>query len=179
MTKEINVKLAGLAFVLLLAILGVSHLNAQNIYTWTDAKGVTHITDQPPPQNATVEDVVKFKEKSPQELEAIEHRKEQLRKWNERQDKIEAARRAEAEARQADRRAEEAMQRAQDEYEYNQDYVRALGNRRWKRRKFRKRIEGLKLETEATQAEAQAAAQQAEEAAKKTRDAAAKARESQ
>ena len=172
-------KLAGLTLALLMAILGASHLNAQKIYTWTDEKGVTHITDQPPPKNATVEDVVKFKEISPQELDVIESRKEQLRQWNERQDKIEAARRAEAEARQADRRAKEAMQRAQDEYEYNRDYVRALSNRRWKRRKFRKRIEGLKIETEATQAEAQAAAQQAEEAAKKAREAAAKARESQ
>jgi hypothetical protein len=173
------VKLAGITIALLMAILAASQLNAQKLYTWTDEKGVTHITDQPPPQNATVEGVIKFKEKSPQELDAIERRKEQLRKWNERQDNIDAARRANAQAREADQRAQEAMKRAQDEYEYNQDYVRKLSNRRWKRKKFRKRIERLKLETEASQSEARAAAQQAEEAAEKAREAAAEARETQ
>lgn len=172
-------RFAALTFALLMAIIGAAQLNAQKLYTWTDEKGVTHITDRPPPPNATVEGVIKFKEKSPQELDAIERRKEQLRKWNERQDKIDAAQRANAQARQADQRAQKAMEQARDEYEYNQEYVRKLSNRRWKRKKFRKRIERLKIETEASQSEAQAAAQQAEEAAEKAREAEAEARETQ
>ena len=61
----------------LLVILSVaSPLNAKKLYTWTDEKGVTHITDQPPPQSAEIKDVSTYREKTPQELEAIRLEKE-------------------------------------------------------------------------------------------------------
>ncbi len=61
----------------MMAILGASHLNAQQIYTWTDENGITHITDQAPPKKARVQDVIKYKEKTPQEQEAIERKIEE------------------------------------------------------------------------------------------------------
>ena len=87
-----------LTVVCLMAISGAPHLYAQQIYTWTDENGVTHLTDKAPPKNARVEDVTKYKEKTPQEQDAIERKIEKLRQSNERQDKIDAAQRAVVEA---------------------------------------------------------------------------------
>ncbi len=162
-----------LSIVFLIAISAAPHLYAQQIYTWTDENGVMHITDQPPPQQVIVEDVTKYKEKTPQEQDAIEREIEKLRQSNERQDKIDVAQRAEVAARQAEKQAQEAVENAREETQENQEYVRRLSNRSWKRRKFRKRIERIKIETEATQAEAQAEVEQAEGAAQKAREAAA------
>ena len=160
-----------------MAISGAPHLYAQRIYTWTDENGVTHLTDQAPPKNARVEDVIKYKEKTPQEQAAIERKIEKLRQSNERQDKIDAAQRAEVAAREAKKRAARAVENAREETQENQDYVRQLCNRKWKRKKFRKRIERIKIETEATQAEAEAEVRQAEAAAQKAKDAAAETSE--
>lgn len=162
-----------------MVIFCATHLCAQQIYTWIDENGVIHITDQPPPKKATVEDVLKYKEKSPQEQAAIERKIEQLRNSNERQNKIDAAQRAGVKARETEKRSKEAMAKAQEETQHNQDYIKRLSNRRWKRKKFRKRIERIKTETEASQAEAEAVVQQAEEDAQKAQQAAAEAGESQ
>ncbi len=162
-----------LTIVCLMAISAAAPLYAQQIYTWTDEKGVTHITDQPPPKQARVEDVIKYKEKTPQEREAIERELEKLRQSNERQTKIDAAQRAEVAAREAEKRAKEAVANARQETQKNQEYVRRLSNRSWKRRQFKKRIERIKNETEATQAAAEAEVRRAEDAAKKARAAAA------
>ena len=166
-----------LTAVFLMAISAAPYLYAQRIYTWTDENGVMHFTDQAPPKNARVEDVIKYKEKTPQEQAAIERKIEKLRQSNERQDKIDAAQRAEVAAREAQKRAARAVENAREETQENQDYVRQLSNRKWKRKKFRKRIERIKIETEATQAEAEAEVRQAEAAAQKAKDAAAETSE--
>jgi hypothetical protein len=173
------VKFATLTIVCLITLSAAPHLDAQKIYTWTDENGLTHITDQPPPDQARVQDVIKYKEKTPQEQAAIEREMESLRRSNERQDNIDAAQRAKAAAREAEKQAQEAVDKARKEAQENQEYVRRLSNRSWKRRQFRKRIERIKVETEATQAEAAAEVQRAEEAAQKARQAAAAANKTQ
>ena len=162
-----------------MALSGAPHLYAQRIYTWTDENGVTHFTDQAPPENTRVEDVFTYKEKTPQEQTAIERKIEKLRQSNERQDKIDAAQRAKVAAREAEERAARAVENARQETQENQDYVRQLSNRKWKRKQFRKRIERIKIETEATQAKAEAEVRQAEAAAQKAKEAAAEASETQ
>lgn len=164
----------GIAVGLLFTLLATLSLNAQKLYTWTDENGVVHLADQPPPETDRVEnvEVIKYEEKTPQELEAIQHKKESLRRKLDREEQIEKARRAEIQAREAEERAQEAVQKAQEEYEYNKEYIRRLTNTRNKRRKFRKRADRLKAETEASQAEAKAALEQAEEAVQKARTAA-------
>ncbi|CAB1069963.1 hypothetical protein D1AOALGA4SA_797 [Olavius algarvensis Delta 1 endosymbiont] len=120
-----------------------------------------------------------YKEKTPLEQETIERKIEQQRKRYERQDKIDAAHRAEVEAREAEKRAKVAVEQAREQTRDNQVYLKKLSNRKWKRRKFRKRISRLKLETEEVQSEAEALAEQAEIQAKKAKAAAAAARETQ
>jgi hypothetical protein len=163
---------------LLLTLLAAPSLNAQKIYTWTDENGVVHLADQPPPEKDRVEDVevLRYHEKTPQELEAIQHKKESLRRKLDREEQIEKAHQAEIQAREAEERAQKAVQQAQEEYEYNNDYIRRLTSTRNKRKKFRKRVDRIKTETEVSRAEAQAAVEQAQEAAQKARTAAKEAR---
>jgi hypothetical protein len=164
----------GIAVGLLFTLLATLSLNAQKLYTWTDENGVVHLADRPPPKTDRAEDVevIKYEEKSLRELEAIQHKRENLRRKLDREEQIERARRAEIQAREAEERAQEAVQKAREEYEYNKEYIRRLTNTRNKRKKFRKRADRLKAETEASQAEAQAALEQAEEAVQKARTAA-------
>ncbi len=159
---------------LLLTLLAALSLNAQKLYTWTDENGVVHLADQPPPEIERVEDVevIKYEEKTPQEIEAIQHKKENLRRKFDREEQIEKARRAEIQAREAEERAQKTLQQAQEEYEYNNEYIRRLTSTKNKRKKFRKRVDRLKGETEASLAEARAAVEQAEEATLKARTAA-------
>jgi len=156
---------------LLLTLLAALNLNAQKLYTWTDENGVVHLADQPPPERDRVEDVkvIRYEKKTPQEIEAIQHKKENLRRQLDRAERIEKARQAEIQAREAVEKAQEAAQQAQEEYEYNNEYIRRLTSTRNKRRQFRKRVDRIKTETEASQAEAEAALEQAEEAAQKAR----------
>ena len=46
--------------------------SAQKLYTWTDENGILHITDHPPPQRAQIEEVVTYKERTPEEQQAID-----------------------------------------------------------------------------------------------------------
>jgi hypothetical protein len=158
---------------LLLTLLAALNLSAQKLYTWTDDTGVVHIGDRPPPKTDNIKDVevIKYREKTPQEIEAIQHKKESLRRKFDKEEQIEKARQAEIKAREAEKKAQEAMQQAQEEFEYNNEYIRRLTSTRNKRKKFRKRVDRIKTETEASQAEAQAAAVQAEEEARKARTA--------
>ena len=168
---------AGLFLILLAAL----NLNAQKLYTWTDEKGVMHVTDQPPPEMGRVKDVevIRYEEKIPQEIETIQQKKESLRLKFYREEQIEKARQAEIQARKAEKRAQETLQKAQEEYEYNKVYIRRLTSTKDKRKKFRKRVNRIIAETEASRIEAKEAVEQAEKAVEQARKAAEEARENQ
>ena len=168
-----------ISVVLLLTLLVALSLHAQKLYTWTDEKGVVHIADQPPPEKDKAEDVevIRYDEKTPQEIEAIQHKKESLRRQLDREERIEKARQAEIQAREAEEKAQEATKQAQEEYEYINEYTRRLTSTRNKRKKFRKRVDRIQAEIEASQAEAKAAVEQAEEAVQKARTAAEEAQQ--
>ncbi len=167
------------AVVFLIAMAGASDLSAQKLYTWTDAQGVVHITDGPPPQNAKVENITNYPARSQQEMDAVELQKQQLRDNYKQFEEREAARRAAIESQKAQQRAREAMLKVQEQTEYNQEYIRRLSSTKDKRKQFRKKIERIKNETAAAQAEAKAAEQEAEAAAQKAQQAAGEAGETQ
>jgi hypothetical protein len=171
---EARMKIFTISVGLLLSLSAALSLSAQTIYTWTDGNGIVHIADQPPPKTDRLEDVevIKYEEKTPQEMEAIQHKKESLRRQLDREEQIEKARRAEIQAKEAEKRAQEALQQAQEEYEYNTEYIRRLTFTTNKRRQLRKWVDRQKAETEASQAKAKAAVEQAEEAVRKARIAA-------
>ena len=150
--------------VLLFCIFTASLLGAQKLYTWTDENGVLHITEQPPPNSAKVEDVVTYREKTPEELAAIEHRKEKIRREFERQEQLDRGQEARLKAKQDEEQAKKAKEKAETEYNYNKEYIKRLSSTKRKRRQFRKKIERLKKETEQSFDEAKSAAEKAEEA---------------
>ncbi len=166
---------------LLLTLLAGLSLSAQRIYTWTDKNGVVNLSDQPPPKPNRVEDieVIEYDEKTPQEIEAIQKQKKELRRKFDKARQLETARQAEIQAGKAEERAREAVQQANEEFEYNNEYIRRLSSTRDKRKQFRKRIDRIKAETEASRAEAQAAIEQAAKAAQKARKAAEEAQTDQ
>jgi hypothetical protein len=158
-----------LAASLLLTLLAAMNLDAQKLYTWTDGNGLLHITDQPPPSTKGVEDihVIRYKEKSQQEIEAIERKKEILRRRLDKEEQIEKDRRAEIRAVEAERQAQKSLQQAREKYESDQEYIRRLTSTKNKRKQFRKRVLQLKAASETALAGAQEAAEQADEAVRK------------
>ena len=62
-----------------LIVFGVPNSTAE-VYTWTDENGNLHISEEPPPKNARVEDVVNYKERTPEEEAARQRRKEEFRR---------------------------------------------------------------------------------------------------
>ena len=137
-------KFINIGIVVLLTLATASNLDAQKLYTWTDENGNLHITDQPPPKSAEIEDVTTYRERTPQELERIQQEKEKQRRDLVKEDQVEKARQAEIEAREADQRAKEAVEQAQEVYEANREYIRRLSTNRDRRKQFRKRIQRLK-----------------------------------
>jgi hypothetical protein len=154
---------------LLLTLMAALNLNAQKLYTWTDGNGVLHITEHPPPEVKGVEDieVIRYKEKSPEEIEAIERKKEILRRMLDEEERIEKTRRAVIEAEKAKEQAQKSLRQAREKYENDQEYIRRLTSTKNKRKKFRERVHHLKMEAEAALSEAEEAVVQADEAVRK------------
>jgi len=152
------------AAIMIFSLYAVSMTAAQRLYTWTDGHGILHITEQQPPPGAEVKDVMTYTERTPAELEAIERRKARERREFDEYRQGEKQRRARIRAKEAEERALESIEQAREDYQKNAAYIDKLSNRKWKRKKFRKKIERLKNETEESFAEAKSSAQQAAEA---------------
>jgi len=159
------------AAIILFSLFAATILGAQKLYTWTDENGVLHITEQPPPNSAKVENVMTYKEKTPEELEAIKREKDNIRREFERQEQLDRKQEAGVKAKQDEEQAKKAKEKAETEYNYNKEYIKRLSSTKRKRRQFRKKIERLKKETEQSFDEAKSAAEKAEEAKKAANEA--------
>jgi hypothetical protein len=157
-------KLIITAIIILTSLFTASMTGAQKLYTWTDEKGNLHITEDPPPKTAKIEETVTYKQRSPEEEAARQRRNEEFRRRLE-QDKQRVEKRdTRVKASDAEKDAQKMKEQAWEEYEENKAYIDKLSNRRWKRKKFRKRIERLKKESEESLAAAEEAAKRAREA---------------
>ncbi len=95
-------------YCLLLTIIAVAiatQCPAGKLYTWTDAQGVTHITEAPPPPGASRQDVIEYRPRSDAELKALEADKKAF----EEQLEIKAAKQK---AMNAHRKAKESQEQA-------------------------------------------------------------------
>lgn len=62
-------------FIITMSLIIISNMAfAGEIYTWTDKKGVEHITTTPPPEYAKVKDRSSFKRDDPREIEAFQRK---------------------------------------------------------------------------------------------------------
>lgn len=80
--------------------------NAEEIYTWTDKKGQTHISNRPPRDPVKIVDRTAYQPDSPEEIAAFEARRKLIRQQNE---IAERKSRAIEETRRAERRYDSAM----------------------------------------------------------------------
>lgn len=130
---------------------------AGRLYTWTDAQGVTHITETPPPPDARGQDVLEYRPRTDAELKAIEEEKKVFRKQMETKAGNQRAMNARRRAREADQQAAEAEAAADAAQQRAEEFTKQASTN-W-RRLQRNKPTILRLE-----AEAQAARQKAESA---------------
>ena len=166
--------------VVVLTLMATSAAHAQEkVYTWTDAKGKLHLTDEPPPADASLKDIVESPQVSPAELRQNEQqrmRREETRLDEQRHSEIEDTLRR---AREADQRAREAIQRADEQTQRALDYRKHFGNTPSRREQFKYKIREEEQKAEAARAEAQRAIDQAKAASEAARTAVSRQQEAQ
>ena len=162
------IRLCAVFFLIVFPVLGS---DAGRIYTWTDDKGVTHITETPPPPNARDRDVIEYVPKTKEEEAAI--REEQQRSRDLTQKK-----QIETETRDSRRKAEEARAKAielkavaDQLFQQSEAFKTKTSNtiRRWQKNKATR----VRLEQEAAEAQkrAMAADEEATRLEKRAQDA--------
>lgn len=150
---------------------------AEEIYTWQDSKGVTHISPTPPPPDARNKEVIEYTPRSREEIEAIRQQRQAAQERHDRADILRNARAARREADAARERAAEAKAAADAAAEKASEFKKKVGNTI--RRQQLNRGTVLQLEADALAArekalraaqDAGAAEKRADEAEKKARD---------
>jgi len=150
-----------------------SPAEAQNkVYTWTDARGKLHITDEPPPQEAKIKDILEAPQPTPEELKEREIQRRQRREA-----RLEERQRTEVEdvlrrAREADEAAQEAIQRADEQTQKALEYRRRFGNTPSRREQFKYKIRAEEEKAEAARNAAQTAIDKAKATSEDARAAA-------
>lgn len=146
---------------ILLCLLPAAGSTADKIFTWTDEKGVTHITETPPPANAKDRDVIEYLPKTPEEEAAIRRQQQQARELDQMEQVVDEASNARRKAAEAKAKALELKAVADQLFQQSEAFKLNTSNtiRRWQKNKATR----LKLEKQA--AEAQKRAMAAEEEA--------------
>jgi hypothetical protein len=150
---------------------------ADELYTWTDSKGVTHISRTPPPPNARQKEVIEYTPQTRSEIEAIRQEREALQSRYNKEAILQNARNARREANVARQQAAELRNAADAAEKRAAEFKLKVGNTI--RRQQVNRGTTLRLESEALAArnEALKAAQNADLAEKRAVDAEKKAAE--
>ena len=162
----------GFTFVFALFLLCGSHiLSAQTLFTWTDEAGVTHITENKPPEGIQIEEKFHYqKQPSKRPLEIEENRK----KGQTDLEKSEAIERAEIERRKANeakQKAEEAFKKANQIKKETDEYVEKVKYKSRKTKSLRVKMKRRIEEANKAIAEAEQLKQFAIKAEKKAKDA--------
>lgn len=162
---------------LIVVIMFAATVPADELYTWTDSKGVTHISRTPPPPNARHKEVIEYTPQTRSEIEAIRQEREALQDRYDKEAILQNARAARREAEVARQRASEARAAADAAEKRAAEFKKKVSNTI--RRQQLNRGTTLRLEAEASAARNKAlkAAQNAELAQKKAREAEKKAGE--
>ena len=165
------------AILLIVFIMFATAVPADEIYTWTDSKGVTHISRTPPPPNARHQEVIEYTPQTPSEIKSIRQEREALQNRYDEEAILQNARAARREAEVARQRAAEARAAADDAEKRAAEFKKKVGNTI--RRQQLNRGTTLRLEAEASAARNKAlkAAQNADLAEKRAVEAERKAEE--
>jgi len=135
------------ATLLIVFIAFAAAVPADEIYTWTVSKGVTHISRTPPPPNARHQEVIEYTPQTPSEIEAIRQEREALQDRYDKEAILQNARAARREAEGARQRAAEAKATADAAEQRAAEFKKKVGNTIRRQQLNRGTI--LRLETEA------------------------------
>lgn len=158
-------------FIVCMFVIWEADAFAGKIYTWTDAQGVTHITESPPPQGGKIGEVIEYTPKTEEEVEAIRERQQDFREQSQNAQIFRDAKRARKNADEARVRAEQAKAAADAAFQESEKFKTKVSNtvQRWQRNAATRK----KLEAEAIEARksAQKAAEEASILEKRAKEA--------
>lgn len=138
------------ATLLIVVFIVAATVPADELYTWTDSKGVTHISRTPPPPNARHKEVIEYTPQTRSEIEAIRQEREALQDRYDKEAILQNARDARREAEEARQRAEEAKAAADATEKRAAEFKKKVGNTIRRQQLNRGTI--LRLEAEALSA---------------------------
>ncbi|MGA8017301.1 MAG: DUF4124 domain-containing protein [Desulfobacterales bacterium] len=170
-------RLTQYATLLIVVFLFAATVPADELYTWTDSKGVTHISRTPPPPDARHKEVIEYTPQSRSEVEAIRKEREALQGRYNKEAILQNARDARREAEVARQRAAEAKADADAAEKRAAEFKKKVGNTIRRQQLNRGTILRLEAEALAARNKALKAAQNADLAEKRAVDAQKKAGE--
>ncbi|MGA9479302.1 MAG: DUF4124 domain-containing protein [Desulfobacterales bacterium] len=121
-------RLTRYATLLIVVFLFAATVPADELYTWTDSKGVTHISRTPPPPDARHKEVIEYTPQSRSEVEAIRKEREALQGRYNKEAILQNARDARREAEVARQRAAEAKADADAAEKRAAEFKKKVGN---------------------------------------------------
>ncbi|MDX1707616.1 MAG: DUF4124 domain-containing protein [Desulfobacterales bacterium] len=146
-----------------------SSLPGGQVFTWTDENGNLHVTDTPPPPRAKVKDTLEYQEKTVEEIQALQNRRQRRDLEREQDAKGNRVDDAKKRAREADQAAQKATEDADQITQEVEAYVRRLGSTKEKRKQFRKKIQREIQRAEDAQERARQAVEDARQANEEAR----------
>ena len=165
------------ATLLIVVFILAATVPADELYTWTDSKGVTHISRTPPPPDARHKEVIEYIPQSRSEIEAIRLEREALQDRYNKEAILQNARDARREAEEARQRAAEARAAADAAEKKAAEFKKKVSNTIRRQQLNRGTILRLEAEALATRNKALKAAQNADLAEKRAVAAERKAKE--
>jgi hypothetical protein len=170
-------RLTRYATLLIVVFLFAATVPADELYTWTDSNGVTHISRTPPPPDARHKEVIEYTPQSRSEVEAIRKEREALQDRYNKEAILQNARAARREAEVARQRAAEAKADANAAEKRAAEFKKKVGNTIRRQQLNRGTVLRLEAEASAARNKALKAAQNADLAEKRAVDAQKKAGE--
>jgi len=170
-------RLTRYATLLIVVFLFAATVPADELYTWTDSNGVTHISRTPPPPDARHKEVIEYTPQSRSEVEAIRKEREALQGRYNKEAILQNARDARREAEVARQRAAEAKADADAAEKRAAEFKKKVGNTIRRQQLNRGTILRLEAEALAARNKALKAVQNADLAEKRAVDAQKKAGE--
>ena len=171
-----KIVLAGLSLLLFCCV--DSEVFADQVYTWTDKDGNMHITAEPPPKNARVKDILKYKAQPDKTVPDTEQRRDSEAEAASGEPESDDVRQARTRAETARKEAEIASAKAEELTKAAEKYIETHNRNEYMRRAHKYKMRKAADDARAAQEQARIAEEKAIEAEKKAKLAAENARDS-
>ena len=144
-----------------------SSLMADKVYTWKDENGNLHITEQPPPKNARVKNVIQYKPQSEKTVQEQEHCEDLTDKALEKKRRLQEAQQARADAEKARQQADAARARARETVRRSEEFIKTHDTNQYMRIAFKYKIKKAAEDARLAEEQARVAENKAAAAEKK------------